>query len=189
MRKRNNKKISKVKKSNGLSIPRQIADGTMIEVGYYHNLIDYTNDARDLFTQIAGNSNDYSQYRDIYANFKIVSVRFETIPAFAYTVTPSDNAVGLFAVRQGIFEASPATQSVTTVVAYPGSRRLHNYKTMILNIPVNNGDWFTNVETNSLSSRIAKLTYYCSWYRLASTNTAQGIVQVKVVMAARCRLV
>ena len=187
MKKKNGK--TKVKKSNGLSIPRQISDGTIIEVGYYHNMIDYTNDARDLFSQIASNSNDYSQYRDIYANFKILSVKFEVIPAFAYTVTPSDNAVGLFAVRQGIYEASPATQSVTTVVAYPGSKKLHNYKYMSLNIPVNNGDWFSNLETNSLSSRIAKLIYYCSWYRLASTNTAQGIIQVRTVLAAKCRLV
>ena len=183
-----NKKKS-VKRQSELSIPRQINDGTIIEVGYYHNLIDYTNDARDLFSNIASNSNDYSQYRDLYANFKILSVKFEIIPAFAYTVTPSDNAVGLFAVRQGIYEASPATQSVTTVVAYPGSKRLHNYKNMSLSIPVNNGDWFSNVETNSLTSRIAKLTYYCSWYRLASTNTAQGIVQVKTVLAAKCRIV
>ena len=161
----------------------------IIEVGYYHNLLDYTNDARDLFTQIASNSNDYSQYRDIYANFKMLSVSFSIVPAFAYTVTPSDNAVGLFAVKQGIYEASPATQSVTTVVAYPGAVGLHNYRPLDVSIPINNGDWFSNLETQSLTSRIAKLIYYCSWYRLASTNTAQSIIQVRVVMAAKCRLV
>ena len=92
-------------------------------------------------------------------------------------------------MRQGVYEATPTTQSVTTVVAYPGSRPLHNYKRLTLSLPVNNGDWFSNVETNSLTSRIAKLTYYCSWYRLASTNTAQGIIQIRTVMAAKCRLI
>jgi len=168
---------------------KQIRETDILEIGYYHNVVDYQNDARDLFTNMNSMSSDFSQYRDIYANFKILAVRFEVIPAYVYTQTPSDNAMGLFAVRQGIFEASPLSQSVSTVIQYPHTRKLHNYKYLSFGIEVNNGDWFTNTETNTAVSRVAKLTYYNAWYKVATTNTAQSIVQVKVKLAAKCKLI
>ncbi len=172
-----------------MTVPRQISETDLLEVAYYHNLIDYQNDARDLFTYMNSGSNDYSQYRDIYSNFKIVGVVFEIIPAYKIPTALSDNAMGLFGCRQGIYEASPVAQSVSTIVQYPGTKHLHNYNQLQFAIPVNNGDWFTNTETNSATSRVAKLTYYCAWYKVATTNTAQSIVQVKVKLLAKCKLI
>lgn len=187
MSNRRNSKRKNFKKS--LTIQRQINDTDVIEVGYYHNLIDYQNDARDLFTQMNSLSSDYSQYRDIYANFKIVGVQISIIPAYVYTVTASDNAMGVFASRQGLYEASPITQSVSTVVQYPGTKGIHNYRRSSHSISINNGDWFTNTETNTQVSRVPKITYYCAWYKVATTNTAQSIVQVRVRMRAKCKLI
>jgi len=184
------KKNTKQKRNNQfLTMSKQIRDTDVLEVGYYHNLIDYQNDARDLFTYINSASNDYSQYRDIYANFKMLSVTFNIVPAYIYTASQSDNAVGLFAQRQGVYEASPVSQSVSTVVQYPGTKGIHNYKNSTHTFTINNGDWYSNAETNSAVSRIAKLTYYVAWYKVATTNTAQGIVQVRVRLAAKCKLI
>jgi len=97
--------------------------------------------------------------------------------------------MGLFGARQGIFEASPLTQSVSTVTQYPGTRPLHNYKGRTYNFPVVNGNWFTNTETNTATSRVPKFTYYAAWYKVATTNTAQSIVEIRVRLVAKGKLI
>lgn len=164
-------------------------EGATIEVGYYHNLIDYQNDARDLFTYMSSGSADFSQYRDLYLNFKMVNVSFTVVPAFKLPVSLSDNAMGLFGARQGVFESSPISQSISTLVQYPGTRPLHNYNGRTYNFPIVSGDWFTNTDTNTAQSRVPKFTYYCAWYKVATTNTAQSIVEVKIKLVARGKLI
>jgi len=162
---------------------------TSIEVGYYHNLIDYQNDARDLFTIMASTSNDWAQFRDIYSQFRIVSVVFTVIPALFNSATVSDSAMGLFAVRQGIFETSVSTQSVSTVLQYPGTSPLHNMKEGQYTFKVYPTNFFSNTDVNAANTTVPKVTYYSSWYKLATTNTAQGIVQVRVRLLARGRII
>lgn len=119
----------------------------------------------------------------------MVQVSFKVVPAYAIPVALSDNAMGLFAARQGIYEASPLTQSVSTVTQYPGTRPLHNYRGRTYNFPIVSNDWFSNTETNTAVSDVPKFTYYCAWYKVATTNTAQSIVQVTVKLVAKGKLI
>jgi len=188
------------KKSNGnrkgrsqpdapLSLYKQLMESASLEVGYYHNLIDYQNDARDLFNSLNALSSDYSQYRDIYTNFKIVYVTFKVVPAYLIPTALSDNAMGLFGMRQGIYESTPITQSVSTLTQYPGTRPLHNFRGRVYSYPVLNSEWFSNTELNTNVSDVPKFTYYAAWYKVATTNTAQSIVQVKVRLVAKGKLI
>lgn len=160
-----------------------------LEVGYYHNLIDYQNDARDLFSLMNSSSNDWSQYRDIYSQFKLVSVVFTVIPALLNSAVVSDSAMGLFALRQGIFEASPSTQSVSTVLQYPGTLPLHNMKGGDYKYSLYPTNFFSNTDVNAANTIVPKVTYYAAWYKIATTNTAQSIVQVRVRIQARGKLI
>lgn len=160
-----------------------------LEVGYYHNLIDYQNDARDLFSLMNSSSNDWSQYRDIYSQFKLVSVVFTVIPALLNSAVISDSAMGLFALRQGIFEASPSSQSVSTVLQYPGTLPLHNMKEGNYKFSLYPTNFFSNTDVNAANTTVPKVTYYAAWYKIATTNTAQAIVQVRVRIQARGKLI
>lgn len=190
--KRNNKGKSNKRgsqRTGTLSLYKQLVETSVLEVGFYHNLLDYQNDARDLFTQMNSGSNDYSQYRDIYTHFKMIQVSFTVVPAFAIPVALSDNAMGLFGMRQGIFESSPISQSVSTLAQYPGTRPLHNFKGRVYSYPIISSEWFSNTETNTAVSDVPKFTYYTAWYKVATTNTAQAIVQVKVKLVAKGKLI
>lgn len=160
-----------------------------LEVGYYHNLIDYQNDARDLFSLMNSSSSDWSQFRDIYSQFKLVSVTFTVIPALLNSAVVSDSAMGLFALRQGIFEASPSSQSVSTVLQYPGTRPLHNMKGGNYSYSLYPTNFFSNTDVNAANTIVPKVTYYAAWYKIATTNTAQAIVQVRVRIQARGKLI
>lgn len=172
-----------------MTLTKQIRSHDLIEVGFYHNLIDHQNDARDLFTGVNASSNDYSQYRDIYSSFRPRSVVFTIVPVLLNTSINSDCAMGLFGVRQGIYEGAPVTQSVSTVIQYPGTKGLHNLKPLSVSFPFSDPEWFSNTETNTATSRVFKLTYYCAWYKVATTNTAQAIVQVRVVLEGKGKLI
>jgi len=119
----------------------------------------------------------------------MVYVSFSIVPAYLLTTAGSDNAMGLFGTRQGIFEASPLTQSVSTIIQYPGTRGLHNYKPRTYGFPIVSGEFFSNTDTNLANTRVPKFTYYCAWYKVATTNTAQSIVQVKVRLVAKGKLI
>lgn len=160
-----------------------------LETSHYITLVDYANSATDLFSSMASGSNDYSQYRDIYSEFRMISVQFDFQPAFVNSSVSTDNAMGMFGVKQGVYEATPTTVSVATLQTYPGSQMIHNQVPKSLRYKIYPSSWFGNVETNSLASRIPKFIFYTSWYRLANTNTGQGIIRVRVWLQARGKIV
>ena len=160
-----------------------------LETSHYVTLVDSANSAYDLFSSMASGSNDYSQYRDIYSQFRMVSVQFDIHPAFVNSSTTTDNAIGMFGVKQGVFEGTPTTVSVLTLQTYPGSELMHNQIPKSLKYKVYPSYWFQNNETQSLNAVIPKFIFYTSWYRTANTNTNQGIIRVRVWLQARGKIV
>lgn len=160
-----------------------------LEASFYVTLTDSTNTAQDLFTAMAQNSNDYSQYRDIYSQFRMLSVQFDIMPASINSTVNSDISFGLFGVKQGLFENTPATVSVLTLQTYPGSEYLHNMIPKTYKYKIYPSYWFQNNETQALNAVIPKVTFYCSWYKLGNTNTNQGLIRARVYLQARGKIV
>lgn len=159
------------------------------ETSHYVTLVDSANTATDLFTSLASGSTDYSQYRDIYSQFRLVSVIFEVMPSFLNSAVTTDVSMGMFGVKQGVFEGSPITISVSQLQTYQGSEFLHNQIPKSYKYKIYPSYWFHNNETQSLTSVIPKFIFYTSWYRMANTNTNQGLIRVRVFCQARGKIV
>jgi len=134
-------------------------------------------------------STDFSQYRDVFSEFKILGVTFEQIPITKVSTTRSDLAMGVFAVRQGIFDITVSPVSVTTAVQYPFNVPLRNQEAFTRFVPCNCSNWFPNSIANTSVSPVPKFNYYFAWYAVASTNTAQNIFVVKIKVLARGRII
>ena len=87
------------------------------------------------------------------------------------------------------FEASVSSQSVSTVLQYPGTRPLHNMKGGNYSYSLYPTNFFSNTDVNAANTTVPKVTYYAAWYKIATTNTAQAIVQVRVRIQARGKLI
>lgn len=187
-RRRNTKTYSKKRYVPRPSRILTTRDYVPVEAGFVKVANDQANNASDIYSDMTLLSQDWITLGQSFSEFKMISVEVSHIPFNVNTTTLSDTANGLMGIREGIYEALPATIAPNLLAKYPDVVPFVNIRSAKISKTVHSGEWFNANAVQSIDSDVPKLTLYFSYSQVASTNTNKGFLMYKIKMLARGRL-
>lgn len=147
---------------------------------------DSANGAYDLHDTISL-SNDFIALKAEYGLIKFTKLIIDMEPYFPYSALATDQAVGAFGVRQGVFDNTVTVKNLADVSTLPGSILVTN-KTKHTHITPIFGDFFASNLQNTQTSDVPKVNFYFAWDTLATTNTDKSLFRLKLVVLAKSKL-
>ncbi len=153
-----NKQNKKKNNKQMLNMQQQISEEDIHCVDVLINLQDAANVAFDQYTLVSA-STDYTDLQSKYGMFKYQSCEVRFQPYFQYSSLITDSAVGVFAIRQGVFDVTVTTKTASNVARIPGSFTITNKNSWGIKFPIS-GSYFPSAMTNTAVSNVPKVNLY-----------------------------
>ena len=148
-------------------------------------LQDDVNQAFDIMANMSTASNDWTQLRYTYSQFKVTAVIVDSSPFLVSPMFVTDPASGFAGIREGYWEAVPTTFVVADLVRFPNVAPINNMLPFSMTKKIIGGDWFNSVATSTVDSSMPKLIFYASWSYWATTNIRKNTLRIRVYMIAK----
>jgi len=173
--------------SNKDLIYKQLFQVDMYVIDYTLALNETADLAADFYTTIF-NSVDYTNLLLTFGEVSWQSITFKYEPYFVGSSLVTDFANGVFGIRQGVFDVTVTAKTIASTTRLPGSIQVTNKDKWATSQPVVHNHFFSTSETNTQVSDVPKINYYCNWFNNASTNTSKGLLYIRLVVHARCKV-
>jgi hypothetical protein len=189
MPRKNKRRSKKQNKQNNPKnqLYRQLHENDLYVIDLAVAVNETTDIGYDLYTAITA-STDYTNLLITYGEIAYQSVTFSYNPFFSGSVLVTDYANGVFGTRQGVYDVGVTAKTIASLIRTPGSLLINNKQAWSRFYPIVHNGFFSSSETNTAVSDVPKFNYYFCWFNNASTNTSKGLLYIKMVVRARCKI-
>jgi hypothetical protein len=170
-----------------VSLYKQINQSDYYVIDFIQGVQDSSSYADDVFTQMSAVT-DYVDLIALYGQIKIITLDFAYKPYLVVPLAFTDVANGVFALRQGFFNApTPATISLGQAIELPGSILHNNMREFKYRYDIVDSPWFSSSTTNTLTSIVPKIIWYFSYNTTTTTNSNKALLHVRMAVLAKAR--
>lgn len=185
--KKNNKRNRKTVNSGVAQLSKQLFEKDLYVLDIGFSLPDSGNTGYDLFSVIATGT-DFTNNALSYGEYSWIAAEFNFMPYFQYSSLITDQAIGAFGTRQGVFDVTVTAKTFLNVLREPGAFLVTNKKPWSFKMPITQRRYISTSETQTITSDVPKVNFYVAYSVLATTNINLGEIHVRALVKYRAKL-